>query len=104
MKTDQKCEHCGQPMYSNPQVRGVVECRNGSCSHFALAVERKNSETEKNLVPLEEIPVGSQFRAPEKGVQPSPEEIRKANDWWGGLSDHAKVMIYWSYMEQLQGD
>jgi hypothetical protein len=49
-------------------------------------------------VPIEQIPKGMQFKAA-LHIQRSKVEVKEANDWWKHLSDDAKCLIYWGYVD-----
>ena len=50
-------------------------------------------------VRVEDIPIGSQFKAPNQPTKRTKEEVKEANTWWKSLSDSLKCVIYENYLE-----
>ena len=58
------------------------------------------SKDEFKKVPIEQIPEGTQFKAALR-IPRTKAEIKEANDWWAHLSDDAKCLIYWGFIEAM---
>lgn len=52
-------------------------------------------------IKIEDVPVGSQFKAPKQPTKRTKKEVEEANMWWKTLNDNQKCLIYWDYLEKV---
>ena len=54
-----------------------------------------------NMVSIDEVPVGSKFRAVKESGCVSESDIKKADKWWKSLAGEQKVKIYQDIQEAI---
>lgn len=57
----------------------------------------------RNMVSIDEIPLGSQFRVLDESIHVSEEDIKKAERWWKSLGKEQKVKIYQDIQDAIHG-
>jgi len=63
---------------------------------------KEEGEEKMQKTKIEDIPLNSKFKAPEQ-IKRNRKNIEQANRWWRELSDNQKCLLYWDYLEKVEG-